>query len=226
MKVAALLSGGKDSIFAIWLAVQNGWEVKYLITVFPERDDSYMYHYPNIKLTKLQAEAMGIPIITISSKCEKEVELEDLKSALAKISDEIDGVISGAIYSKYQKTRIERVCAELRLEAITPLWKLRPAHQWDEMLRAGFKIIMSAVAADGLTEDWLGKELDRAAVEKLKWFHNTCYVCTGGEGGEFETLVVDCPLFKKRLEIIDAVKIWEGNRGRLEVRRARLVEKQ
>jgi asparagine synthase (glutamine-hydrolysing) len=227
MKIGSLFSGGKDSVFSSYKAENQGHKLECLITIISTNPESYMYHVPNIDLTKLQAEAMDIPIITRETKGEKEKELDDLKLAveIAKKEYNIEGLVNGAIYSNYQLKRVQNICSDYGLKCISPLWKLRPKDMLLEMLDAGFQIIMSAVAAGGLGPDWLGKELTVDAVEELSDLHETCYVCTGGEGGEFETLVLDAPLFKKRLTILDATPSWDGQAGVYMVKKAELVEK-
>ncbi|MCD4740804.1 diphthine--ammonia ligase, partial [archaeon] len=123
MKVAILFSGGKDSCYAMHLAMQQH-EPACLVTIVPEKPDSYMFHYPNIHLVDAQAALIGLPLIKKTTKAEKEKELEDLKKALqeAKQKYKIKGVVSGAIASNYQKTRVDKICEELGLESIAPLW--------------------------------------------------------------------------------------------------------
>jgi ABC transporter with metal-binding/Fe-S-binding domain ATP-binding protein len=227
MKLGVLFSGGKDSVLALYKGKQEGHEIKALITVISENPESYMYHVPNIELTKLQAEAMGIPIIIRTSKGEKEKELMDLKEAIKEAISKysITGVTSGAIYSNYQKSRIDAICNELGIESLCPLWKNRPRDMLIEMVEHGFKVIISAVAAEGLGPEWLGKVLDIKTIDELCDLHNTCYVCTGGEGGEFETFVLDAPFFNKTVKIIDGEKIWEGMSGVYNVKNAVLVDK-
>jgi len=227
MRLGALFSGGKDSVFSIFKALHQGHEVKCLITIISKNPESYMYHVPNIELTKLQAKAMGLPIVLNETEGKKEQELEELKASIleAKQKFDISGVVSGAIYSNYQRRRIDNICSELSLDSISPLWKLRPKEMLIEMVDNGFIIIMSAIAAGGLEPDWLGKEITHEAIEELANLHETCYVCTGGEGGEFETLVLDSPLFKKRLKVLDAEPIWDGQAGVYKVKKAVLVDK-
>ncbi|MHC1600150.1 MAG: diphthine--ammonia ligase, partial [Candidatus Methanospirareceae archaeon] len=196
MKLAALVSGGKDSLYAMYLAGKSH-EIRVIVTIKSLNPESYMYHVPNIDLVKLQAKAMRLPLILKQSMGKKEEELIDLKEALleAKARYGIEGVVSGAIFSNYQRGRIDGICNELGLKSLAPLWKRDPKELWNEMFEAGFEVIISAVAAYGLTEEWLGRYVDRNAFDTLCDLHGTCYVCTGGEGGEFETLVVYCPLF-------------------------------
>lgn len=227
MYLASLFSGGKDSAFALYKAMQEGHEIKVIVTISSENPESYMYHVPNIELTKLQAEAMQRPIIFKTTKGVKEEELDDLKRAIEEAIQgyQIEGVVSGAIYSNYQRKRIDDICEELGIKSLNPLWKRKPKEMLKEMVAEGFKIILSAVAAGGLGPEWLGKEIDDETIKELSELHDTCYVCTAGEGGEFETLVLDAPFFKKRIEISDAEKVWDGQSGVYKVKNAVLVGK-
>ncbi len=227
MYLASLFSGGKDSAFALFKAVQEGHEIKVLITIGSKNPESYMFHVPNINLTRLHAEAMHLPIIFKTTKGVKEKELDDLKNAILEAieSYQIDGIVSGAIFSNYQRKRIDCICEELGIKSLSPLWKKKPKEMLGEMVAQGFKIVFSAVAAGGLGPEWLGRKIDNKAIEELSDLHNTCYVCTAGEGGEFETLVLDAPFFKKRIRIIEAEKAWDGHSGVYNVKNAVLVDK-
>jgi diphthine-ammonia ligase len=226
MKLAALVSGGKDGLYAAYLAGKRH-EIRVIVAIKSRNPESYMYHVPNIGLVKLQAETMRIPLIFRESEGKKEEELEDLKAALAEAKAQygIEGVVSGAIYSKYQKERVDRICTELGLESLAPLWKRNPQELWHELFDTGFEVIISAVAAYGLTEDWLGRYVDKTAFDTLCDLHGTCYVCTGGEGGEFETLVVYCPLFEKRIVVQKSRPEWDDitMSGQLVIEEAALV---
>ena len=226
MRLAALFSGGKDSTYALFLASKTH-EIKYLVTIFPESKESWMFHHPCIELTSLQAKAMRIEQIIQKTKGEKEKELEDLKKALERIKNEIDGVVSGAIQSEYQKTRIDRICKELKLKSLAPLWHRDAEQLLKEEIEEGFEIIMTGVFAEGLDESWLGRKIDLKTVEELKELKKKYGINLAGEGGEFETLVLDCPLFEKKIEILEAEKIWDGetNSGYLIVKSARLISK-
>lgn len=228
MKLAALFSGGKDSVYALYLAQSQGHDIEVLIAIDSENPESYMFHVPNIHLVKLQAEAMGIPLIFKKTKGIKEEELADLKEAISEAIKDygITGIVSGAIYSNYQRKRIDDMAAELRIESLSPLWKKKPKDMLSEMVGNGFKVVMSAVAAEGLGPEWLGREIDQKTIEELSNLHNTCYVCTAGEGGEFETLVVDAPNFAKKIEIKEAEKSWDGQAGVYKVLSVELVEKE
>jgi ABC transporter with metal-binding/Fe-S-binding domain ATP-binding protein len=223
MKVATLFSGGKDSAYAIHLAQMQGWEVVKLITMVPEKGESYMFHVPNIGLASMLAEAMGISHLSVNTSGQEELELEDLRKALIGLG--VKGVVSGAIASDYQHTRIDRLCHELGMRSFSPLWR------WDQqdvlagIVSAGFKVMIVGVYADGLGKEWLGKVLDAGSIQELAALSSKNRMNVSGEGGEFETLVLDGPDFQKRLEIVNSETTWEGTRGELKVTEARLVPK-
>ena len=223
MRLIALFSGGKDSIFTLKKAIEQGHEIKYLATIHSKNPDSYMYHTPNIGLTLLQSRCLGIQLVSKESFGEKEKEVEDLKILLNNL--DADGVVCGAIASRYQKERIEKVCEELRLKLLTPLWDRNPEELLREMLKNNFEIIITAVAAEGFDESWLGRRIDEKCVEDLIKLNKKFGINIVGDGGELETLVLDCPLFTRKLLITKAEKIWKDNNGILEIKDAKLIEK-
>ncbi|MFQ6136210.1 MAG: diphthine--ammonia ligase [Candidatus Hydrothermarchaeales archaeon] len=225
MKLAALTSGGKDSLFATHIMHSQGFEIRYLITLLPERIDSYMFHYPNVHLTKYQAKAMGIQLLTKTTKGEKEKELEDLKKIIGSVKDEIEGVVTGALFSEYQKQRVDIICERLNLKSFAPIWHKDPEMLLREMVDAGFEIIVTAVAAYGLDESWLGRGIDEECIQELKELNEKYKIHIGGEGGEFETLVLDMPMFKRRLEILKAEREWNKDSGVYRIDDVRLIDK-
>lgn len=227
MDLGALFSGGKDSTFSLYWALQNNHSVNCLISLKAERTDSYMFQVANIELTKLLSEALEIPIVFEPSSGIKEKELEDLKRAISRAKDEfkIEGVIAGALASNYQKQRIEKICSELNLKVFSPYWQYDSEKYLDEILQAGFEIIFTRVAALGFDESWLGRKLNRDAIEDLKKLNQKYKININGEGGEFETLVLDGPIFKKRLKILESKTTWQKDQGELLIKHAELVEK-
>ena len=223
MKLVALFSGGKDSIMAVLKAKQEGNEIKYLATIHSKNPYSYMYHTPNIGLTLMQSRAMNIQLVSKESSGIKEEEVKDLKILLNNL--DVDGVVCGAISSKYQKERVEKVCKELRLKLITPLWNKKPEDLLREMLKEGFEIIITAVAAEGFDENWLGKRIDEGCLKDLIELNKKYGINIVGEGGEMETFVLDCPLFDKKIQITKTEKIWKDNNGIYEIKDAKLIEK-
>lgn len=212
MRVGILYSGGKDSTFAAYIATVHGWDVCCLLTMQSSEESSYMFHTPNINIVPYQAEAMQIPLLCQETKGEKEEELNDLKKLLkkAKQTYQLDGIIVGALYSDYQQERVNRICYELNLKTFAPLWHVPQAYLLREMLDLGFEIIISAIAAEGLNKKWLGRKLDKQAYEELLHLHQKYQLHVAGEGGEYESLVLFCPLFKQRLIIKEAETILEN----------------
>jgi ABC transporter with metal-binding/Fe-S-binding domain ATP-binding protein len=224
MRLAALTSGGKDSLFAAYTMVSQGFELKYLITMYPESPESYMFHHPNVRFVEDQAKAMGIQLLTKTTKGEKEMEVEDLKEGIGSVGAEIDGVVTGAVSSEYQKQRIDVVCEELGLVSFAPLWHKDPEALLREMLDAGFVVIITATAAEGLGADWLGRRIDERCVSELRELNRKYGVHMSGEGGEYETLVLDMPLFREKLEIVEACVEWEGTSGAYAVKDLKRVK--
>jgi len=222
MKLAALISGGKDSSFAIHRALQEGHRVTDLITIKPANVDSYMFHSANIHLTDLISQGCGIPL-TIQISCgEKEKELKDLEKALRSVK--VEGVAVGAIESEYQASRVKRICDEIGIKMYAPLWHKDPESLLREMI-AVMDIRMIKVAAGGMDETWLGRRFDEKMIDDLKLLNHKYRVHLAGEGGEYESLVLDAPFYKKRINLIKTGIIWKGDHGIMKVISAELVDK-
>lgn len=216
MKVAVLFSGGKDSAWASYLCLSWGWDVQW-VTVHPI-EDSMMFHHPNTKWAKLQAKAAGIKLHEVKSQSHH-MELEELKQAIKKLS--VDGIVSGAVASEYQKQRIEEIGDELNLPTYAPLWHKNP-DILKEMLECMQVYVVSA-SAQGLDEKWLAKRLEPEDVDRLiaiKPEINPFF-----EGGEGETFVCDAPFFRKKIEVLEWGIKWSGQRGHAKIIKARLAKK-
>ncbi len=223
MRAAALLSGGKDSTLAAHLAAEQGYELAYGLTVVPSDPESMTFHVPNADLGALVAEAMGLEPVKVRSGRDDDADIEEMTRVLEKL--DVDALVSGAIASRYQKERFDRVCEELGIEHVHPLWNMDPFEELELLLELGFEVIIVAVSAAGMDESWLGRRLDESAIRDLRRLHERYRVHPAGEGGEYETLVLDAPLFRKRLVIERAVKRWEGDSGHLEIRELRTEPK-
>jgi diphthine-ammonia ligase len=225
-RLAALFSGGKDSALAIQLAEAMGHHVKYLITVRAASEESYYFHYPNIWVTGLQARAMDRRQIMVSARStSRDDELQALLDAVELIRDEVDGLLSGVNRSRSQYDPFQRLCEELGLEFITPIWMRDPREVLEEVISSGIIAMIVGVAAMGLGKELLGRIIDRELISLLHALSERYGVNILGEGGEFETLVLDSPLFREKIEILDYEIRWSGYSGLLLVREARLAEK-
>jgi diphthine-ammonia ligase len=224
MKVAVLFSGGKDSTFALWCIQMQGWDVESLVTVFPESQDSWMFHYPGVKWTRLQAQVIGIPQTIISTQGVKEKELEDLSSGLGRLASQsgIEGIVSGAVASEYQRTRLDNICQGLGLKSFAPLWHKNQEQLLKEQIECGFKIIITACNALGLDGKWLGRELGEPELAELVRLNRKYGLNVAFEGGEAETFVTGAPLFKGHLSIVRSAPRWRGESGYLDIEEVQL----
>ena len=223
MKLAVLFSGGKDSYLALQHASQEH-EVSCLLTLHSEREDSWMFHTPAIEWTKMQAEAMGFNHLVSRTSGVKERELGDLhsiiKSAISQYS--IDGVVSGALASVYQSTRIQRVCNNLNLWCFNPLWQMPQKLLLQELLTKNVESIITGVAAEPLDATWLGRNIDSKSVKELIALESEYGINPAGEGGEIESFVLDAPLFKRSIRLVDSTKHYSNFAGRLEIKEVKL----
>jgi diphthine-ammonia ligase len=219
MKLAPLFSGGKDSVYAAYLAKQKGHELTCLITIQSENKDSYMFHTPSIEKTKVQAEVMDLPLIIHNTKGIKEEELKDLEDAIQKAIDkyQIEAITTGALQSQYQADRIQKICDKLKIKCINPLWQKQELEYLEELIQAKFKVIITGVAAYPLNQTWLGKEINQAFINQVTELKEKYKIHPAGEGGEFETYVLDCPLFSKPLKVKDKKVSGEDHQWRLEI---------
>ena len=197
MKLASLFSGGKDSTYALYLAKKFNHKISCLITLDSKNPDSYMFHTPVYQVDSI-AEKLHLPLIKVSTTGEKEKELIDLKKAmeLAIKKYKIQGVVTGAVASTYQASRIQKICSELNIYGFNPLWQLSPIELWSELIKNKFKVKIVKVAADGLDNSWINKIIDETSLLKLIELSRKYKFNPAFEGGEAETEVVDCPLFK------------------------------
>jgi len=227
MKTAILFSGGKDSCYSAWITKQEGHELTCLITLFSENQDSYMFHTPSIEKTKKQAEVMEIPLIIYKTKGEKEKELEDLEKAIqqAKEKYQIEAIVTGALHSVYQASRIQKICDKLNLKCINPLWHKDELKYWEELFKNKFEVMITGVASDGLDKKWLGNIIDKEHFNKLKELKTKFKFHLAFEGGEAETFITDCPLFKKKIKVINGEIIWDGSSGRYNIKKIKLIGK-
>jgi len=212
MKVAVLFSGGKDSVYSTYLAKKQGHEIVCLISVISENKESYMFHTPSISKVEKQAEVMGVPLVIEKTLGEKEKELEDLKRVIKKVKNdyEIEGIVTGAIQSVYQASRIQKICDELDLECFNPLWQKNEEEYLKELVKENFKVIIVGVFAYPLDSSWLLREIDQKFIDEVRVLNEKYKIHVAGEGGEFESFVLDCPLFSRGLKVIGSEIKEEG----------------
>ena len=221
MKLALLLSGGKDSVYAGYIAkTKYKQNIVCAISIASKNKNSYMFHTPSISKVKFQADSMNLPLIIQETSGKKESELKDLEKAIyeAKSKYNIEGVITGAIQSVYQSSRIQKICNKLKLEVFNPLWQTDETEYLNDLIKNNFKVILTGVFAFPLGKSWLGREINKDFIKDIKEMNKKYKISMIGEGGEFETFVLNCPLFKRELVVKSYDDISEGeNSWRREV---------
>jgi len=186
-----------------------------------------MFHVPNIEVTGKQAEAIGLPLVRRKTKGEKERELEDLKKAIrvAKANYGLEGIVTGAVKSVYQSTRVQRICKQLGLWCFNPLWLKDEIELLKEVVKDKYEVVISGVFAFPLDREFLGRRLDEVIIGKLERLKEEYGLSPAGEGGEIETTVTDAPFFKKRLEILDYDVCYKDYSGVFRIGNVRLINK-
>ena len=223
MRLAALYSGGKDSTLALYLAQQMGYDVRYLVSIMPKTGESWIFHVPNVEIVPLMAASIGIEHVAAATSGSEEGDMQALRDALSPL--DIDGIVTGAVWSDYQWDRMNTVCGDLGLKVIAPLWRKDQDTVLEEMLSAGIRAIIIGCYAEGLDASWLGREIDREAAEELRGLRDRYGISVIGEGGEYESLTIDSPMHSRSLAIIEYEKEWKKGAGTLIVMRAELAER-
>ena len=221
MKAAVLFSGGKDSTYSAFLAKKAGYELACLITLHSENKESYMFHTPSIEQTEKQAETMNLPLLVEKTKGIKEKELEDLERVIKRAKEryDIDTIVTGALHSEYQASRIQKICDKLNLKCFNPLWHKEEIQYLKELIRNKFEVIITGVFAFPLNQNWLGKRIDKEFITRVEELKRKYNIHPAGEGGEFETFVLNCPLFNEPLKVKSFKDFGEGeNSWRREIK--------
>ena len=171
-----------------------------------------MFHTPSISKVKAQAKVMELPLLIQKTQGKKEEELQDLENAIKKAKQKykIDCVVTGALYSVYQASRIQKICDKLNLKCFNPLWHKNEISYLQDLIKDKFEIIITGVFAYPLDKSWLGRKIDNQFIQEVKELQKKYKIHPAGEGGEFETFVLNCPLFKKPLKIKSFKDFKEG----------------
>ena len=215
MRLASLYSGGKDSAFSLYVAEQRGHEVPYIVNIVPEDKASWIFHTPNLNCVPLFADAMGKKLVTGHSTGEEDSDMKGLRDALDGL--DVDGVVSGAVWSDYQWDRMNIVCGDLGLKFIAPMWRKDQDMLLDEIIASGIKAVIVGVYAEGLDESWLGRPIDAACARDLKKLRAKYGISIMGEGGEYESMTLDAPMFRHGFTLGETRKDMERNSGTLRV---------
>ena len=226
----------------------RGWDVECIVSVGIQSEDSMMFQTNGVSLAALQSTAMKVPWLPVVSDGEEELEISDLEQALSGNTDSercfkemwqedwlrpeelvlhegtlvVDALVVGALRSDYQKTRIDRMCERLGIISFCPLWHHDSYLHMQSLIENGFEVMFVSVSADGLNEEWLGRMLDEGSLRELKRLSEEHRFNIDGEGGEFETIVLSSPCMDRQIECVTE-SLWEGTRGSISIREARLA---
>lgn len=192
-------SGGKDSCLACYKALKQGYNVKYLLNFISKESGRCCFHGIESKLMRLQAECIGIPLIQKEVSPDMNKYEKEFKSAVSAIQD-IDSMVFGDVYLDEHKDWVQRVCADLKINPVEPLWNTPALKVVEEFIDAGFKAIVVSCQADKFDKEFIGRYIDRKTIQEIV----SKKICPCGENGEFHTLVVDGPIFKRKMEIIES----------------------
>lgn len=223
MKVIASWSGGKDSCLACYQAMQRGYQVEYLLNFISEEYKRCCFHGIEAKLLNLQAGLIGIPIIQKEVSPDMKEYEKEFKEAVSKAkADGIRGMVFGDIYLDEHKDWVERVCKDLEIQPIEPLWGLQPEKIVEDFINLRFQAIVVSCKANLFEKEWIGRYVDKNFIKDLK----RRGICLCGENGEFHTFVIDGPIFNKKIEITKSQTILkEGfwNHWFLDIQKYKIV---
>ena len=211
-------SGGKDSCFACYLALGEGYKISHLVNFISQEFKRVSFHGTESRLIQLQSQSLGIPLLQKETTWNG-YEQEFRGAVRSLLPEGIKGMVFGDIYLQEHKDWVERVCGDLGIEAVEPLWDKNPENVFTDFIDAGFEAIIVSAKAELIDEGWIGQRVDRKFMEYLK--AKNIDLC--GENGEYHTLVVDGPLFNRRIEIVESRTISRDNYWFLDTGKYRLA---
>ena len=226
MKVVVSWSGGKDSCFACYKALAQGYEVSYLINFISREFRRVSFHGTRARLISRQAQAIGIPLVQYTVPPDMSLYEQTFKKAVSALKrNGVEGMVFGDIYLQEHRDWIERVCGELGITPLLPLWGMAPERVLGGFIEAGFEALIISAKADIFDEKWLGQRIDHSFLFDLKQLEQGKELDVCGEHGEYHTLVVDGPLFWKRLQVTYGDRVQRDGRWFLDIPGCRLKSK-
>lgn len=200
-KAISSWSGGKDSCLACYKAMKGGYEIKHLLNFISREYKRCCFHGTQAGLINLQASLIGIPLIQKEVTADMQKYEEEFKQAVLELKTEnINEMVFGDIFLLDHINWVERVCKEINITPIEPLWNKKPEDIIEEFVDLGFKAVVVSAQADKFGQDFVGREVDKNFIKELKPRN----ICPCGENGEFHTLVIDGPIFKRGIKIIES----------------------
>lgn len=225
MKVGILFSGGKDSVYTVEYSMRKGWEIAYLLSVKPSRTDCYLFHFGGVEATPKIAKALGLKHIYVGCDVADPKKEAEIVSSVVK-ENPVDAILLGGVGLQALQIKTLQHILLPKTEVFVPYSGYEHDTLIEEMLKKGYEIRISQFAVEGLGLEWLGKKIDEVSFKELKDRAKKFGFHIGGEGGHYDTIVLDGPIFKKKVKI-NYKKVKEtDNSGYIKVEKAVLVKKE
>jgi len=224
-RVFSSWSGGKDCCLACYRAMNSGLEVRYLANMAYQGARRSRTHGLSTEVLKLQAQAMDIPIV-IKPTTDEKYEEEFKNMALSLKEKGISGGVFGDMDVIEHRQWVERVCKDIGIKAYLPLWQENQQKLLREFIATGFKAIVVATSANKMGQEWLGRLIDTAFFEEMVELDRSKGITVCGEAGEYHSLVIDGPIFKKRLIIESSSIVNRDDHWFLDIKKATLANKR
>jgi len=199
MKVAGLFSGGKDSLYAIYLAEKQGAKVEHLICLIPSFSEFPSPHAENVKALETIAKVMKRNLILVDFHKGEERLVETLKNLDA------DALVAGDVFVQEHLSWLGKICGRAGVNLLEPLFGRKTSDLFHEILNSGFKATIIGVNVRYLGDEWLGFTLSTETASTF--LSKTKHVDPLGENGEYHTIVIECPLYPKPFKIKSSNKI-------------------
>jgi diphthine-ammonia ligase len=215
-QVFASWSGGKDGCLACYRAVASGLKIRRLANMITEDGKRSRTHGVSAHVLQIQSQAIGIPLVQRRTTWHSyEAKFKSMLCAFRR--EGITGGVFGDIDLNEHREWVERVCQEVDITPYLPLWGESQNEILKDFIKSGFKAIVVATKADMLGEEWLGREVDLNFINRLAELRKTKDITLCGEAGEYHTLVVDGPLFQKRMEIVETREVFRDEHWFLDI---------
>lgn len=212
--VVVSLSGGKDSMYALYTMLKEGIKVDYLMFI----KIGGKAHMDNKWLMKFVSESTGIPAVTVGGK------VSDIRKGLRKFN--VGTFVSGVMTTPEHMDYYREICDPIQVKHYAPLWGKNPLTALVEMKQLGFRMLIIEVDVSmGANGNWLGKEIDDDILLEIKKLKVDRNINPIGEFGEYHTIVLDCPIYKKRINILESKIVWKNSKGYVIIKNANLQPK-
>lgn len=218
MSYLASWSGGKDGCFACYEAMRQGHQITHLVNFITQGHNRVRFHGTDTKLVQLQSQAIGIPLLQKETAWNR-YEQEFKKAVRSLIPKGITGMVFGDIYLQEHLDWVERVCGDIGIEAVLPLWGRNTKEIVADFIDNGFEAVIVSAKSDLIDREWMGRNVDMDFINYLS--ERDIDPC--GENGEYHTLVVNGPIFKSRIEIEQGKVVQRNNHWLLDTSQYRLV---